>query len=141
MAENKTKPTSASVEDFIAKIENPRRKSDCVTALEIYKAVTELPPVMWGPSIIGFGTLHYKYDSGREGIMPLAGFSPRKANMTFYIDGKFQGAHSLFDRLGKHKRSVACLYINKLEDVDLEVLREIIARDVEENLRTSNKTK
>ncbi|MFO7169646.1 MAG: DUF1801 domain-containing protein [Chloroflexota bacterium] len=128
MAENKTRPTSASVDDFIAAIENPRRRADALAALEIYKEVTGLPPVMWGPSIIGFGSIHYVYESGREGDMPAAGFSPRKANMTFYVGDDFEGAAELYARLGKHKRSVACLYINKLDDVDLDALREIIAR-------------
>jgi hypothetical protein len=129
MAENKTKPTSASVDDFIANIENPRRRTDALTALKIYKEVTGLPPVMWGPSIIGFGTHHYVYDTGREGVVPAAAFSPRKAYMTFYVDNKFEGAEELYAKLGKHKKSVACLYINKLEDVDLDVLYEIIARE------------
>jgi hypothetical protein len=128
MAENKTKPTSASVDDFIVKIENPRRRTDALTALKIYKEVTGLPPVMWGPSIIGFGSLHYVYETGREGVMPAAGFSPRKAYMTFYVEDKFEGAEELYARLGKHKKSVACLYVNKLDDVDLDVLHEIIAR-------------
>lgn len=128
MAENKTKPTSASVDDFIAKIENPRRRADALTALKIYKEVTGLPPVMWGPSIIGFGSLHYVYETGREGDMPAAAFSPRKTYMTFYLDHKFEGAEQLYSRLGKYKKSVVCLYINKLDDVDLGVLREIIAR-------------
>lgn len=128
MAENKTKPTSASVDEFIAQIENPRRRADALTALKMYQEVTGLPPVMWGPSIIGFGSLHYVYETGREGDMPAAGFSPRKANMTFYVGDKFDGAEELYARLGKHKKSVACLYINKLDDVDLDVLREIIAR-------------
>ena len=129
MAENKTRPTSASVDDFIAGIENPRRRADALTALDVYKEVTGLPPVMWGSSIIGFGTHHYRYDSGREGTVPAAGFSPRKSNMTFYVDAKFDGAEALYANLGKHKKSVACLYINKLDDVDLQVLREIIAGD------------
>ncbi len=128
MAENKTQPTAASVDAFIAQIENPRRRTDALTALEMYKKVTGLPPVMWGPSIIGFGSLHYAYETGREGDMPAAAFSPRKANMTFYVGDKFDGAAELFARLGKHKKSVACLYINKLDDVDLDVLHEIIAR-------------
>lgn len=127
MAENKTKPTTASVDDFISAIEDPRRRADAQVALTLYKEVTGLPPVMWGPSIIGFGALHYVYDSGREGDMPAAGFSPRKANMTFYVGDSFEGAEALFSRLGKHKKSVACLYINKLDDVDLDVLCEIIA--------------
>jgi len=129
MAENKTKPTAASVDDFIADIENPRRRTDALTALKLYEEVTGLPPVMWGPSIIGFGTSHYVYETGRAGDMPAAAFSPRKANMTFYVGDGFEGAAELYARLGKHKKSVACLYINKLDDIDLDVLREIIARD------------
>jgi len=129
MAENKTKPTSASVDDFIAKIENSRRRTDALAALKIYKQVTGLPPVMWGPSIIGFGSHHYVYETGREGVMPAAAFSPRKASMTFYVDNKFEGAEELYAKLGKYKKSVACLYIKKLEDVDLDVLYEIIARE------------
>jgi len=129
MAENKTKPTSASVDDFIAKIENSRRRTDALTALKIYKEVTGLPPVMWGPSIIGFGSHHYVYETGREGVMPAAAFSPRKAYLTFYVDNKFEGAEELYAKLGKYKKSVACLYIKKLEDVDLDVLYEIIARE------------
>jgi hypothetical protein len=129
MAENKTKPTSAFVDDFIAKIENPRRRTDALTALKIYKEVTGLPPVMWGPSIIGFGSHRYVYDTGREGDMPAAAFSPRKAYMTFYVNNKFEGAAELYTKLGKHKKSVACLYINKLDDVDVDVLHEIIARE------------
>ncbi len=128
MAENKTIPTAASVDEFIAQIENPRRRTDALTALKMYQEITGLPPVMWGPSIIGFGSLHYVYETGREGDMPAAGFSPRKANMTFYVGDKFDGAEELYARLGKHKKSVACLYINKLDDVDLDVLHEIIAR-------------
>ena len=129
MAENKTKPTLASVDDFIAKIENPRRRNDALTALKIYKEVTGLPPVMWGPSIIGFGSHRYVYDTGREGVMPAAAFSPRKAYLTFYVDNKFEGADELYAKLGKYKKSVACLYINKLADVDVDVLHEIVARE------------
>jgi hypothetical protein len=128
MTENKTKPTSASVDAFIAAIENPRRRADALTTLAIYKEVTGLQPVMWGPSIIGFGSIHYAYETGREGDMPAAAFSPRKANMTFYVGDEFEGAQELYARLGKYKKSVACLYINKLDDVDRAVLREIIAR-------------
>ena len=137
MAENKTKPTSASVDDFIAAIENPRRRADALVSLEIYKEVTGLQPVMWGPSTIGFGSYHYVYETGREGDMPLAGFSPRKANMTYYVGDDFEGAGALYARLGKHKKSVACLYVNKLDDVDLDVLRQIISRQHAEDSQKS----
>ena len=133
MTENKTKPTAASVDDFIAAIENPRRRADAMAALAIYQEVTGLPPVMWGPSIIGFGSIHYAYETGREGDMPAAGFSPRKANLTFYVGDDFAGAEALYARLGKHKKSVSCLYVNKLDDVDLDVLREIVARQYAED--------
>lgn len=130
MAENKTRPTSASVDDFIAGLENARRRADAAVALDMYKEITGLPPVMWGPSIIGFGSRRYAYASGREGEMPLACFSPRKTNMTFYVGDGFDGAADLYARLGKHKKSTACLYINKLADVDMGVLREIITRQM-----------
>jgi hypothetical protein len=138
VAENKTKPTKASVDQFIAGLDNARRRADAQVALKIYKEVTGLPPVMWGPTIIGFGTHHYVYESGREGDMAAAGFSPRKANMTFYVGNKFKGAEALYASLGKHKKSSACLYINKLDDVDLEALREIIARDYARTIRASS---
>lgn len=129
MPENKTKPTTESVDEFITGLDNARRKADALTALEIYRELTGQKPVLWCSSIVGFGTHHYKYDSGREGTVPAAGFSPRKANMTFYVGSKFKGSAGLYARLGKHRKSKACLYVNKLDDVDLEVLREIIARD------------
>lgn len=138
MAENKTQPTPASVNDFITGIENPRRRTDALAALDIYKDVTRLQPVMWGPSIVGFGSHHYVYDSGREGTIAAAGFSPRKANMTFYVGDEFEGAEELYATLGKHRKSAACLYINKLDDVDLQVLREIIARDYAKTLQGAN---
>ena len=124
--ENKTQPTSASVADFIAAVEPPRRCEDAQTALALYERVTGLEAVMWGPSIVGFGTHNYTYDSGHSGSTPLAAFSPRKANMTFYIGSAFDDAAELFSQLGKHKKSKACVYINKLADVDEAVLVEII---------------
>lgn len=134
MSENKTRPTSVSVDDFIAAIENPRRRADALSALEMYKEITGLPPVMWGPSIIGFGSYHYVYETGREGNMPLAGFSPRKANMTFYVGDAFDGAEALYAMLGKHRKSVACLYVTKLDEVDPDVLREIVTRQMVKRL-------
>ena len=135
MAENKTKPTKASVTKFIADLDNARRREDTQTALKLYEEVTRLPAVMWGPSIIGFGSYHYVYDSGREGDMCAAGFSPRKANMTFYLGDKFNGAAALYKKLGKHKKSAACVYVNKLDDIDLAVLREIVKRDFEATIK------
>jgi len=135
MAENKTKPTATSADNFIAAIENKRRRADAKTALEMYKQITGFPPVMWGPSIIGFGSRPYVYESGRSGNAPVACFSPRKANMTFYVGDSFKGAKALYAKLGKHKKSVACLYINKLDDVDLEVLRTIITRQMVEKTK------
>lgn len=129
MAENKTKPTTYPVETFIAEIENKRRQADAMTSLKIYKEVTGLDAVMWGPSIIGFGVHNYVYESGRKGSVPAAAFSPRKANMTFYVGNKFQGADELYAQLGEYRKSTACLYINKLEDVDITVLKEIIKGD------------
>ena len=128
MAENKTKPTTVSVDDFIAAIDHPRRRADAQTALALYRDVTSMPPVMWGPSIIGFGVHRHVYQSGRERLTPAACFSPRKANMTFYVGDAFEGAGELFATLGKHRKSVACLYVSKLDDVDVKVLREIITR-------------
>lgn len=129
MAENQTQPTLASVDAFIAGLDNARRKADAERALKLYQQITGLPAVMWGPSIIGFGEVAYRYDSGREGTMPAAAFSPRKANMTFYVGDKFVNAEQLYAALGKHKKSVACLYINKLDDIDLQVLQDIITAD------------
>ena len=139
MAENKTKPTSASVDDFIATIENPRRRTDALTALKIYKDVTGLPPVMWGPSIIGFGSQHYVYETGREGDMPAAAFSPRKQSLTLYVLSGFPGQEKLLAKLGKHKTSVGCLYINKLSDVDQKVLRKLIENSFQYMKKTTQK--
>ncbi|MEQ1538378.1 MAG: DUF1801 domain-containing protein [Sphingorhabdus sp.] len=133
--ENKTKPTDAKVSAYIAALDNPVRRSDAERLLEIYGAITGLEPVLWGPSIIGFGSYHYKYDSGREGDSCRAGFSPRKASLSLYLmsgysDGEV-GAKmaALRERLGKHKTGASCLYINKLADVDVDVLREMIQVD------------
>jgi len=136
MAVNKTQPTSASVAEFIAAIENNRRRADTRAALTIYQQITGLQPVMWGPSIIGFGEQKRVYGSGREINMAAACFSPRKSNMTFYVGDEFEGAEELYASLGKHRKSIACLYINKLDDVDLEILSKIIARQYALNTQT-----
>lgn len=129
MVENKTKPNEDSVIEFIESLDNLRRQSDAKRALQIYNEVTGFSPVLWGSSIIGFGIYHYIYDSGRQGTMPAASVSPRKANITFYLGEKFKKAKALYGKLGKHKKTKVCLYINKLDDVDLDVLKEIISLD------------
>ncbi len=131
MVENKTRKTGASVEEFIASVENKRRREDGLTLLEMMKEITGLEPEMWGPSIIGFGDYHYRYASGREGDMFLTGFSPRKQSLSLYIMDGFDGRDDLLARLGKHRRSVSCLYVNKLADVDMSVLRELVSRAFE----------
>lgn len=128
MAENKTIQNEGSVEDFLNSVENPQRRRDGLALLEMMKRLTKLEPKMWGESIVGFGSYHYKYASGREGDMPLSAFSPRKQNMTIYLTYDFEGCAQLLARLGKHKTSVSCLYINKLSDVDPAVLEEIVTR-------------
>ncbi len=126
--QNKTAPTAVSVADFIAAVPNETRRKDAKALLALFKKVTGEKPVMWGPSIVGFGTRHYKYESGREGDILLAGFSPRAANLVLYLHKDFDGADKLLARLGKHKTSMACLYVNTLADLDMAVLEELIAR-------------
>ena len=124
----KTRKNDASVEAFIESVENLTRRQDGFILLELYKKATGLEPKMWGDSIIGFGEYHYKSErSSQEGDWPLAGFSPRKANLTLYVMNPFADYTDLLAKLGKHKTSVACLYINKLSDVDMSVLEELIA--------------
>ena len=131
MAENKTVKTGASVDEFMAGVENKRRREDGLVLLEIMRDVSGLEPEMWGPSIIGFGSYHYRYESGREGDMPLIGFSPRKQSLSLYIMSGFDEYEELLGRLGKHRTGASCLYINKLADVDMGVLSELVARSVE----------
>ncbi len=127
-AENKTKPTKQSVSAFIKAVENDTRRRDATTVLAMMKKITGERAKMWGPSIIGFGEYHYKYESGREGDMLNVGFSPRKANMVLYVLGSLKENDPLFSKLGKFKRGRACLYVNKLDDVDLNVLEKVIAK-------------
>ena len=131
MAELKTKETEASVDAFLAAVENERRQRDALVVKEIMERVTGWQPKMWGPSIVGFGRYHYKYDSGRKGDYLVTGFSPRKQALTVYIMPGFSGFPELMERLGKYKTSVSCLYITKLEDVDLEALEELIRGGVD----------
>ena len=131
MAENKTQKTGASVEDFINSVENKTRRDDGFKLLKTMKEITGEEPEMWGPSIIGFGNYHYRYDSGREGDFFLTGFSPRKQSLSLYIMAGFEEYDSLLASLGKHRKGAACLYINKLADVDMGVLRRLVQESVE----------
>ncbi len=126
MAELKTKVTRASVDKFLAGIKDEKRRQDCYQILKIMKQATRAEPKMWGTSIVGFGEYHYRYATGREGDWFLTGFSPRVQNLTLYMMGGFDG--DVLKRLGKYKTGKGCLYINKLEDVDLRVLKELIVK-------------
>lgn len=134
MAENKTIPTDASVTAFLDRVPEEGKRRDSYVILEMMRRITGIEPQIWGDAIIGFGTYHYKYASGREGDMPLAAFSPRKQSMTIYVTYDFEGSDQLLARLGKHKTSVSCLYINKLSDVDPAVLEEIVSRSFHHTL-------
>lgn len=127
----KTKPTAVSVEAFIAAVPNEIRRRDAKTTLAMMKRVTGEKPKMWGPSMVGFGRYHYKYDSGREGDFFLTGFSPRAASMVVYILPGYEDNSDLLARLGKHKIGKSCLYINRFEDIDLKVLEQLVARSVD----------
>jgi nucleoid DNA-binding protein len=130
MAENKTQKTRESVSAFIESVPNEAKRRDARTLLKIMRELTGEMPVMWGASIVGFGAYHYKYESGREGDMPITGFSPRKAATAVYIMTGFAGSEALLAKLGPHSTGKACLYIKKLSDVDQSVLRKLIARSV-----------
>lgn len=134
-AANKTRPTGASVAAFVNAVENDTRRRDAKALLAMMKKITGEKAKMWGPSIIGFGEYHYKYESGREGDMLNVGFSPRKANMALYVMGSIADDDPLRDRLGKYKTGKSCLYINKLEDVDLKVLEKLIAKSYKATLK------
>lgn len=136
MAEPKTKPTSASVAAFIAGITEAGQRRDAKALVKLMRAVTRKQPKMWGSSIVGFGSYHYVYASGREGDWPVVGFSPRKGNTTVYIMNGFSRYGELLRKLGKHKTSVSCLYLRSLEDVDMKVLKAIVADSVRVMSRT-----
>jgi hypothetical protein len=130
MAELKTKPTDNSVRDFIAAIENEDRRRDCQAVLEIMQEATGDRPRIWGSGMVGFGSYHYKYASGREGDWFLTGFAPRKNDLTLYIMPGFDRFEALMKKLGKHKTGKSCLYIKRLSDIDPAVLKELVAGSV-----------
>ena len=126
MAENKTKPSRASVSRFLAAIENPAIREDAQTLCRMMEKVTGEKPVLWGDSYVGFGTYHYKYASGREGDTAPVGFAPRKRNLTVYLLYGFDEHTELMSKLGKHSKGKSCLHIKRLEDVDQKVLERLI---------------
>ena len=126
MAQNKTQPTTVDVDAFLSAVEPERRREDGQALNTLFKRVTGWAPVMWGPSMIGYGSYHYRYDSGREGMSLATGFSPRKSNLSIYIMPGYADYSAILDRLGKHKTGKSCLYVNRLSDVDLDVLAELI---------------
>jgi len=130
MADPKTHPTGESVTAFIAGVQHDRRRADAKLLLPIMRRVTGKRPLMWGPSIIGYGKYHYVYESGREGDWPITGFSPRKAAMTIYVMPGFKPFTAQLKKLGKHKTSSSCLYVNRLDDIDLDILEYILAQSV-----------
>jgi hypothetical protein len=127
MAETKTRPTAVSVAAFLDAVPHAVRRADGKAVRAMMERITGQPATMWGPSIVGFGSYHYRYATGREGDMCRIGFSPRSASLVLYVGG-FEGYEALLGKLGKHKRSRACLYLNKLVDVDADVLEDIIRR-------------
>ncbi len=131
MTELKTKANDGSVEGFLNSVENTRRREDSFKVLQLMKDVTGEEPRMWGSSIVGFGSYQYKYASGREGEWMVIGFSPRKQSLTLYIMDGFAEYDALLGDLGKHRTGKSCLYINKLDDVDMDVLRDLVQKSVE----------
>lgn len=126
MAEPKTKPTDEKVERFLNGIADEQKRKDSFAILELMKQVTKCEPCMWGTSIVGFGTYHYKYASGQEADWPLTGFSPRKQNLTMYISSGFATYDDLMQKLGKHSGSKSCLYIKRLSDIDMPTLKKLV---------------
>lgn len=126
MADNKTRPTDADVRDYLGAIADDARRQDCETLVALMQRVTGKPPVMWG-SIVGFDSYHYRYESGREGDAPLAGFASRKGDISIYLSCDVPAGDGLRERLGRHKMGKACLYVRRLADVDLGVLEQLVA--------------
>jgi hypothetical protein len=137
MAELKTKPTGQDVTEFLNSVPDERKRQDCFAVLELMREVTGEEPKMWGSSIVGFGSYHYKYASGREGDAALTGFSPRKQNLTLYITAGFEQYDDLMQKLGKHTTGKSCLYVKRLSDIDTGVLRELVQKSVDHMKRTN----
>ena len=126
MSQNKTQTTKEDVTRFLRAVEPERKRADALRLDALFRKITGFQPAMWGPSIVGYGRYHYVYDSGREGEFLATGFSPRKASFSIYIMPGYADFGAIRDRLGKHKVGKSCLYVNKLDDIDLDVLAELI---------------
>ena len=135
VAELKTKATSESVNGFLGRIENGKLRADCVTISKLMREATKARPKMWGSSIVGFGSYHYKYASGRQADWFLTGFSPRKQYLTLYIMPGFKKYAGLLNRLGKHKTAKSCLYIKNLDEIDPRSLRQLISQSVKDMIK------
>ncbi|WP_309120004.1 DUF1801 domain-containing protein [Paenibacillus sp.] len=130
--ELKTKETENSVIEFIEQVDRPKKREDAYRLLDLFTETTGFPAKMWGPSMIGFGSYHYKYASGHEGDAPLVGFSPRKAKISLYFaPGDEEARGALLQQFGKHTAGKGCVYINKMDDIDVEVMKQLIVRSVE----------
>lgn len=127
----KTTENTNSVLDFIKTVPDPQRQKDALTIIEIMKKQSGFDPKMWGPAIIGFGSYHYKYESGHEGNAPLVAFSPRKTEFALYFPSKFEKREELLKEFGKHKSAKACIYIKKIEDINIEILKKMITNSLE----------
>ena len=130
MAKNKTTETLINVTEFINAVNDEVKRKDSLTLIEAIKKLTGLEPKMWGPSIVGFGSYHYKYDSGHEGDSPLVGFSPRASALTLYLSGRFEKREELLQKLGTHKTDKGCIYIKRLEDINIETLQKMITNHI-----------
>ncbi|HNF42215.1 MAG TPA: DUF1801 domain-containing protein [Ferruginibacter sp.] len=129
-ANNKTTENNDSVAAFVKKITDADRRKDCQAIIDIMEKQSGFPAKMWGSAIIGFGTYHYKYESGREGDAPLVGFSPRKTEFALYLSSEFDKRDELLKQFGKHKTAKACVYVKKLEDVNVDVLKKMISNSI-----------
>jgi len=129
-ADIQTKPTKVSVAAFLKKVPDAQKRADTAAIVDMMRAASKLDPVMWGPAIIGFGTYHYKYESGREGDMPLIGLSPRKQSLVLYLSGLEDELQPELKKLGPHTTGKVCLYIKRLSDIDLAVLKRMIAKSL-----------
>jgi hypothetical protein len=136
MSDLKTKPTDASVAEHLARIADPSRRQDCEAVVDLMRRVTGEEPKIWGTGMIGFGTYRYRYETGREGDWPLAGFASRKDSLTLYIMAGVDRFPALLQKLGKHKTGKGCLYVKRLSDVDTRVLEELVRNSVEHVRKT-----